>query len=176
MLVVDERRAARDFLLAPSQFDNRPIKGALPFGGGSVVKAHKVSSPYLRPPRPGNPKAFALPEKAPFLRHGEPLRFVFRDALFPRPRRARLDAALASSSPGRSPLLRLSSTTRGFSRWVARTPILNPPRDLIAMRRALDGKYEETIKPIDQILKDIERDFDMTSQRRSIIGSSTQIP
>ena len=99
MLVVDERRAARDFLLAPSQFDNRPIKGALPFGGGSVVKAHKVSSPYLRPPRPGNPKAFALPEKAPFLRHGEPLRFVFRDALFPRPRRARLDAALASALP-----------------------------------------------------------------------------
>jgi ATP-dependent Clp protease protease subunit len=38
-------------------------------------------------------------------------------------------------------------------------------RDLIATRRALAGIYEETTKkPIDQILKDIERDFYMTAQ------------
>jgi ATP-dependent Clp protease protease subunit len=38
-------------------------------------------------------------------------------------------------------------------------------RDLIATRRALAGIYEETTKKaIDQILKDIERDFYMTAQ------------
>jgi ATP-dependent Clp protease protease subunit len=38
-------------------------------------------------------------------------------------------------------------------------------RDLIATRRALAGIYEETTKkPIDQILRDIERDFYMTAQ------------
>jgi ATP-dependent Clp protease protease subunit len=38
-------------------------------------------------------------------------------------------------------------------------------RDLIATRRALAGIYEETTKkPIEQILKDIERDFYMTAQ------------
>jgi len=38
-------------------------------------------------------------------------------------------------------------------------------RDLIATRRALARKYEETIKkPIGQILKDIERDSYMTAQ------------
>ena len=38
-------------------------------------------------------------------------------------------------------------------------------RDLIATRRTLAGIYEDTTKkPIDQILKDIERDFYMTAQ------------
>jgi ATP-dependent Clp protease protease subunit len=38
-------------------------------------------------------------------------------------------------------------------------------RDIIATRRALAGIYEDTTKkPIDQILKDIERDFYMTAQ------------
>ena len=44
-------------------------------------------------------------------------------------------------------------------------------RDLIATRRALAGIYEETTKkPIDQILKDIERDFYMTSQEAKDYG------
>jgi len=38
-------------------------------------------------------------------------------------------------------------------------------RDLIATRRTLAGIYEETVKkPIEQILKDIERDYYMTAQ------------
>jgi len=38
-------------------------------------------------------------------------------------------------------------------------------RDLIATRRSLAGIYEETVKkPIEQILKDIERDYYMTAQ------------
>jgi ATP-dependent Clp protease protease subunit len=38
-------------------------------------------------------------------------------------------------------------------------------RDLIATRRTLAGIYEtHTKKPIDQILKDIERDYYMTAQ------------
>src|SRR5476651_1483892 len=38
-------------------------------------------------------------------------------------------------------------------------------RDLIATRRSLAGIYEQTVKkPIEQILKDIERDYYMTAQ------------
>ena len=44
-------------------------------------------------------------------------------------------------------------------------------RDLIATRRTLAGIYEETTKKhIDQILKDIERDFYMTSQEAMDYG------
>ncbi len=44
-------------------------------------------------------------------------------------------------------------------------------RDLIATRRTLAGIYEETTKkPIDQILKDIERDFYMTAQEAADYG------
>jgi ATP-dependent Clp protease protease subunit len=44
-------------------------------------------------------------------------------------------------------------------------------RDLIATRRALAGIYEETTKkPIEQILKDIERDFYMTAQEAQEYG------
>ncbi len=49
-------------------------------------------------------------------------------------------------------------------------------RDLIATRRALAGIYEETTKkPIDQILKDIERDFYMTAQEALDYGIVDQI-
>jgi len=38
-------------------------------------------------------------------------------------------------------------------------------RDLIATRRSLAGIYEQTVKkPIEQILKDIERDYYMTAE------------
>src|SRR5471032_57135 len=44
-------------------------------------------------------------------------------------------------------------------------------RDLIATRRTLAGIYEETTKkPIEQILKDIERDFYMTAQEAQEYG------
>ncbi len=44
-------------------------------------------------------------------------------------------------------------------------------RDLIATRRMLAGIYEETTKkPIEQILKDIERDFYMTAQEAAEYG------
>lgn len=44
-------------------------------------------------------------------------------------------------------------------------------RDLIATRRMLAGIYETTTKkPIDQILKDIERDFYMTAQEAKDYG------
>ncbi|MCL5258201.1 MAG: ATP-dependent Clp protease proteolytic subunit [Firmicutes bacterium] len=44
-------------------------------------------------------------------------------------------------------------------------------RDLIATRRTLAAIYEETVKkPIEQILKDIERDFYMTSQEAKEYG------
>ncbi|MDQ6823279.1 MAG: ATP-dependent Clp protease proteolytic subunit [Candidatus Eremiobacteraeota bacterium] len=44
-------------------------------------------------------------------------------------------------------------------------------RDLIATRRMLAGIYEETTKkPIDQILRDIERDFYMTAQEAQEYG------
>ncbi|MGH7708605.1 MAG: ATP-dependent Clp protease proteolytic subunit [Vulcanimicrobiaceae bacterium] len=44
-------------------------------------------------------------------------------------------------------------------------------RDLIATRRALAGIYEQTThKPVDQILKDIERDFYMTAQEAKDYG------
>jgi ATP-dependent Clp protease protease subunit len=49
-------------------------------------------------------------------------------------------------------------------------------RDLIATRRALAGIYEETTKkPIDQILRDIERDFYMTAQEALDYGIVDQI-
>jgi ATP-dependent Clp protease protease subunit len=44
-------------------------------------------------------------------------------------------------------------------------------RDLIATRRALAGIYQDTTKkPIEQILKDIERDFFMTAQEALAYG------
>ncbi len=44
-------------------------------------------------------------------------------------------------------------------------------RDLIATRRTMAAIYEETVKkPIEQILKDIERDFYMTSQEAKEYG------
>src|SRR5579872_5403823 len=44
-------------------------------------------------------------------------------------------------------------------------------RDLIATRRALAGIYESTTKrPVDQILKDIERDYYMTAQEAQEYG------
>jgi len=44
-------------------------------------------------------------------------------------------------------------------------------RDLIATRRMLAGIYEQTTqKPIEQILKDIERDFYMTAQEAAEYG------
>lgn len=44
-------------------------------------------------------------------------------------------------------------------------------RDLIATRRMLAGIYEDTAKkPIEQILKDIERDFYMTAQEAKDYG------
>jgi ATP-dependent Clp protease protease subunit len=49
-------------------------------------------------------------------------------------------------------------------------------RDLIATRRVLAGIYEETTKkPIDQILRDIERDFYMTAQEALDYGIVDQI-
>ena len=57
-------------------------------------------------------------------------------------------------------------------------------RDLISTRRALAGIYEATTKkPIDQILKDIERDFYMTAQEAleygivdSILKKDNRVP
>jgi ATP-dependent Clp protease, protease subunit len=49
-------------------------------------------------------------------------------------------------------------------------------RDLIATRRMLAGIYEQTTKkPIDQILKDIERDYYMTSQEAVDYGIVDQV-
>ena len=49
-------------------------------------------------------------------------------------------------------------------------------RDLIATRRSLAGIYETTTKkPVEQILKDIERDYYMTAARSArSTGSSTR--
>jgi ATP-dependent Clp protease protease subunit len=44
-------------------------------------------------------------------------------------------------------------------------------RDLIATRRSLAGIYETTTgKPVEQILKDIERDYYMTSEEAKEYG------
>jgi ATP-dependent Clp protease protease subunit len=49
-------------------------------------------------------------------------------------------------------------------------------RDLVATRRTLAGIYEETTKkPIEQILKDIERDYHMTSLEAKEYGLVDQI-
>jgi ATP-dependent Clp protease, protease subunit len=49
-------------------------------------------------------------------------------------------------------------------------------RDLIATRRALAGIYETTTKrPVDQILKDIERDYYMTAQEAQEYGIIDQV-
>jgi ATP-dependent Clp protease protease subunit len=49
-------------------------------------------------------------------------------------------------------------------------------RDLIATRRSLAGIYEETTKkPIEQILKDIERDYYMTAQEAREYGIVDQV-
>ncbi|HTJ26640.1 MAG TPA: ATP-dependent Clp protease proteolytic subunit [Candidatus Limnocylindria bacterium] len=49
-------------------------------------------------------------------------------------------------------------------------------RDLIATRRSLAGIYEQTTgKPIDQILKDIERDYYMTAQEAQEYGIVDQV-
>jgi ATP-dependent Clp protease protease subunit len=49
-------------------------------------------------------------------------------------------------------------------------------RDLIATRRSLAGIYEQTTKkPIDEILKDIERDYYMTSLEAKEYGLIDQI-
>ncbi|MEO7040308.1 MAG: ATP-dependent Clp protease proteolytic subunit, partial [Candidatus Elarobacter sp.] len=49
-------------------------------------------------------------------------------------------------------------------------------RDLIATRRSLAGIYEITTKkPIDTILKDIERDYYMTAQEAQVYGIVDQV-
>ena len=49
-------------------------------------------------------------------------------------------------------------------------------RDLIATRRSLAGIYETTVKkPIEQILKDIERDYYMTAEEAKEYGLVDQI-
>src|SRR6202051_1163869 len=49
-------------------------------------------------------------------------------------------------------------------------------RDLIATRRSLAGIYEQTVKkPIEQILKDIERDYYMTAQEAQEYGIVDQV-
>jgi ATP-dependent Clp protease protease subunit len=49
-------------------------------------------------------------------------------------------------------------------------------RDLIATRRSLAGIYEATVKkPIEQILKDIERDYYMTAQEALEYGIVDQV-
>ena len=49
-------------------------------------------------------------------------------------------------------------------------------RDLIATRRSLAGIYETTVKkPIEQILKDIERDYYMTAQEAQEYGIVDQV-
>jgi ATP-dependent Clp protease protease subunit len=49
-------------------------------------------------------------------------------------------------------------------------------RDLIATRRALAGIYETTTKrPVEQILKDIERDYYMTAQEAQEYGIIDQV-
>ncbi len=49
-------------------------------------------------------------------------------------------------------------------------------RDLIATRRSLAGIYETTVKkPIEQILKDIERDYYMTAQEALEYGLVDQV-
>ncbi len=49
-------------------------------------------------------------------------------------------------------------------------------RDLIATRRSLAGIYETTVKkPIEQILKDIERDYYMTAQEALDYGIVDQV-
>jgi ATP-dependent Clp protease protease subunit len=49
-------------------------------------------------------------------------------------------------------------------------------RDLIATRRQLAGIYETTVKkPIEQILKDIERDYYMTAQEALEYGIVDQV-
>jgi len=49
-------------------------------------------------------------------------------------------------------------------------------RDLIATRRSLAGIYEQTTgKPVEQVLKDIERDFYMTAQEALEYGIVDQV-
>ena len=49
-------------------------------------------------------------------------------------------------------------------------------RDLIATRRSLAGIYEQTTgKPVEQILKDIERDYYMTAQEAQEYGIVDQV-
>ncbi len=49
-------------------------------------------------------------------------------------------------------------------------------RDLIATRRSLAGIYETTTgKPVEQILKDIERDYYMTAQEAQEYGIVDQV-
>jgi ATP-dependent Clp protease protease subunit len=49
-------------------------------------------------------------------------------------------------------------------------------RDLIATRRSLAGIYELTTgKPVDQVLKDIERDYYMTAQEAVEYGIVDQV-
>ncbi len=49
-------------------------------------------------------------------------------------------------------------------------------RDLIATRRSLAGIYEQTTgKPVDQVLKDIERDYYMTAQEAVEYGIVDQV-
>jgi len=49
-------------------------------------------------------------------------------------------------------------------------------RDLIATRRSLAGIYEQTVKkPIEQILKDIERDYYMTAEEAREYGIVDQV-
>jgi ATP-dependent Clp protease, protease subunit len=49
-------------------------------------------------------------------------------------------------------------------------------RDLIATRRSLAGIYEETTgKPVEQVLKDIERDYYMTAQEALEYGIVDQV-
>ncbi len=49
-------------------------------------------------------------------------------------------------------------------------------RDLIATRRSLAGIYEATVKkPVEQILKDIERDYYMTAQEAQEYGIVDQV-
>jgi len=49
-------------------------------------------------------------------------------------------------------------------------------RDLIATRRTLAGIYEQTTgKPVEQVLKDIERDYYMTAQEALDYGIVDQV-
>jgi hypothetical protein len=105
----------------------------------------------------------------------------------PNIRNSSLQRHPSPNTPGKQRLCRVASGPFPAQLWTAgirpgdadqaqATDIEIHARDLIASRRSLAGIYEQTTgKPIDQILKDIERDYYMTAQEAQEYGIVDQV-